>query len=63
MSFREDYGGMVEAALNAAVDANLDGDKIKAMLHEQVDKLVDEQLTKVKAMIKEAIDKIDGEVG
>lgn len=62
MGFREQYGQMVEDALNLAVDKYLDGDAIKKQLHEQVDKLVDENLADLKHKLKaEVIDKIDGE--
>lgn len=62
MSFRETYGGMVEAVLNNAVDEHLDAQSIKDQLHKAVDELVDSKLADVKRAIKVGIDKIDGEV-
>ena len=43
MGWRENLGGMAEAALNKAIDdglRELSTDKIKETLHEQVDQLV-----------------------
>ncbi len=69
LELRKEIGGKVEAALNKMIDekvGNLGKDFIKAQLHAQVDKLVDENydkligdvLHKLKADI---IDAIDGE--
>jgi len=63
MGFRETYGGLVEAALNEAIDKNLDGAAIKEQLHKAVDKLVDDKLEVIKLELKKIVDKIDGEVG
>lgn len=61
MGLREQYGPLLEAALNTAVDKYLDGEMIKKELHEAIDKLVDAKLDDLKKAIKEGIDKIDGE--
>ncbi len=61
MGLREDYGPIVEGFLNKAVDKHLDGDAIKAKLHVEVDRLVDNQLEVLKHKLKaEVIDLIDG---
>lgn len=69
MGFREEYGGKLEEALNKAIDENLPKlslDKIKAELHEQVDKLVDKHVGGLveglgEKLKKDVIDLIDGE--
>ena len=62
MGFRETYGGIVEAALNGAVDKYLDATEVKKTLHEQIDKLVDEKLADIKQKLKaDVIDLIDGQ--
>lgn len=69
MGLREELGGKLELALNKLVDEKLKDvslDKVKAELHEQVDKLVDKHLGGVieglgERLKKDVIDLIDGE--
>jgi len=62
MDFRKTYGGMVEDALNIAVDKYLDAGELKALLNKEVDKFVDEKLAGIKDKLKrDVIDLIDGE--
>ena len=61
MGFRETYGSMVEAALNALVDKHLDGTAVKEKLHKIIDELVDSKLEEFKKYIKaDVIDLING---
>lgn len=62
MGFRETYGSIVETALNGAVDKYLDATEIKKVLHDQIDKLIDDKLADIKQKLKaDVIDQIDGE--
>lgn len=62
MGLREQYGPLLESALNVAVDKYLDADVLKKELHEAIDKLVDSKLADLKHKLKaEVIDKIDGQ--
>lgn len=63
MGLREVYGGMIEAAINAAIETNLSAELLKDQGYKLVDKLVDENIDKIKAALKAGVDKIDGEVG
>lgn len=62
MGLRETYGGLIEDALNNALDKNIDADAIKAFLYKEVDAFIESKLEAIKHKIKaDVIDLIDGE--
>lgn len=62
MGLREDFGGKVEAALNAAVDKYVTADMLTALIIPQLESLLKTQTEKLKQQLKaDVIDLIDGE--
>jgi hypothetical protein len=61
MGLREELGGKLEDMLNKAID-NISLEDLKAKLHKEVDKIVDEHIGTLTYKLKaDVIDLIDGE--